>query len=135
MSISLIQNDSLGKLILRLTLGALMLFHGVAKVINPGSLEFIGKQLTNISLPHILAYGVYLGEIIAPLMIIFGIFSRIGGLLVAGTMVFAIVLVHSNELFALTEHGGLELELQLFYFMTGLAVFLLGSGRFAFKPD
>ncbi len=135
MSISLIQNDALGKLILRLTLGALMLFHGVAKALNPGSLEFIGKQLTNINLPHMLAYGVYLGEIIAPLMIILGIFSRIGGLLVAGTMIFAIVLVHSNELFSLTEHGGLALELQLFYLLMGLAVFLLGSGRIAVKPD
>ena len=135
MSISLIQNDALGKLILRLTLGALMLFHGVAKVLNPGSLEFIGKQLTNINLPHMLAYGVYLGEIIAPLMIILGIFSRIGGLLVAGTMVFAIVLVHSNELFSLTEHGGLALELQFFYLLMGLTVFLLGSGKIAVKPD
>jgi len=135
MSISLIQNDALGKLTLRLTLGILMLFHGVAKILNPGSLKFIGKQLTTISLPEMLAYGVYLGEIIAPLMIILGIFSRIGGLLIAGTMVFAIVLVHSNELFSLTEHGGLALELQLFYLLMGLAVFLLGSGRIAVKPD
>lgn len=135
MSISLIQNDALGKLTLRLTLGILMLFHGVAKILNPGSLKFIGKQLSTISLPEMLAYGVYLGEIIAPLMIILGIFSRIGGLLIAGTMVFAIVLVHSNELFSLTEHGGLALELQLFYLLMGLAVFLLGSGRIAVKPD
>lgn len=135
MSISLIQNDTLGKLTLRLTLGILMLFHGVAKILNPGSLKFIGKQLSTISLPEMLAYGVYLGEIIAPLMIILGIFSRIGGLLIAGTMVFAIVLVHSNELFSLTEHGGLALELQLFYLLMGLAVFLLGSGRIAVKPD
>ncbi len=135
MSISLIQNDALGKLTLRLTLGILMLFHGVAKILNPGSLKFIGKQLTTISLPEMLAYGVYLGEVIAPLMIILGIFSRIGGLLVAGTMVFAIVLVHSNELFSLTEHGGLALELQLFYLLTGLVVFFMGSGKLAVKPD
>ncbi len=135
MSISLIQNDALGKLILRLTLGTLMLFHGVAKILNPSSLKFIGKQLTTVSLPEMLAYGVYLGEIIAPLMIIFGIFTRIGGLLVAGTMVFAIVLVHSNELFSLTEHGGLALELQFFYLLMGLTVFLLGSGKIAVKPD
>lgn len=135
MSLSIFQNDALGKLILRLTLGILMLFHGVAKVMNPGSLEFIGKQLTTISLPDMLAYGVYLGEIVAPIMIILGIFSRIGGLLVVGTMVFAIVLVHSDELTALTEHGGLALELQLFYLLTGLAIFFMGSGKLAVKQD
>ncbi|MCP5246514.1 MAG: DoxX family protein [Burkholderiales bacterium] len=129
------QSDALGKLILRLTVGILMLFHGVHKLFNPGSLDFISKQLVGIDLPQELAYGVYLGEIIAPLLIIFGVFARFGGLLVFGNMIFAIVLAHSSQLFALTDHGGLALELQIFFLLTGLAVFFLGSGRFAVKPD
>ena len=32
-----IRNDDIGKLILRLTLGVLMLFHGVSKFQNPGT--------------------------------------------------------------------------------------------------
>ena len=105
------------------------------KILNPASLDFIATQLASISLPQVLAYGVYLGEVIAPLMIILGIFSRIGGLLVFGNMIFAIVLAHRAELFAFTDHGGHALELQLFYLFSGLAVFFLGSGRFAVTPD
>lgn len=112
-----------------------MLFHGIHKLFNPSSLDFISKQLTGIDLPQVLAYGVYLGEIVAPLMVIFGVFARWGGLLIFGNMIFAIVLAHRNQLFSLTDHGGLTLELQLFFLLTGLAVFFLGSGRIAVKPD
>lgn len=129
------QSDALGKLTLRLTVGILMLFHGVHKILSPASLDFIGKQLTSMDLPQVLAYGVYLGEVIASLMIILGIFSRFGGLLVFGNMIFAIVLAHRSQLFTLTDHGGYALELQVFFMLTGLAVFFLGSGRFAVKPD
>jgi len=129
------QSDALGKLTLRLTLGILMLFHGVHKILHPSSLDFISKQLASMDLPQALAYGVYLGEVIAPIMIILGFFSRFGALLVFGNMLVAIVLAHRSQLFTLTDHGGYALELQIFFLLTGLAVFLLGSGRFAIKPD
>jgi putative oxidoreductase len=129
------QGDSAGKLILRLTVGILMLFHGVSKVLNPGSLEPIGKQLASIGLPTFIAYGVYFGEVIAPLMIIFGVFSRIGGLIVTVNMIFAIVLVHTAQLLTMSKSGGWALELQGFYLFCGLAIFFLGSGKLAAKPD
>ena len=128
-------NDAVGKLILRLTLGILILFHRVGKLLHPGSLEFIKSQLTVAGLPTAVAYGVYLGEVIAPLMIIFGIFARYGGMIVVANMVFAIVLVHAGDLFALTEHGGWRLELQGFFLFCGLAIVFLGSGRIAVRPD
>ncbi|MBX3640877.1 MAG: DoxX family protein [Nitrosomonas sp.] len=129
------QSDALGKLTLRLSVGVLMLFHGVYKILNPASLDFISKQLAGMNLPQALAYGVYLGEVIAPLMIILGIFSRLGGLLVFGNMLFAIALAHRGQLFSLTDHGGYALELQIFFLLAGLAVFFLGSGKIAAKPD
>jgi putative oxidoreductase len=128
-------NDAVGKLILRLTLGILMLFHGVAKLLHPGSLEFINSQLTQLGLPTAVAYGVYVGEILAPLMLILGIFARYGGLIVVINMIFAIVLVHTGDLLALTDHGGWRLELQGFYLFCGLAIVFLGSGRLAVRPD
>lgn len=130
-----LQNDALGKLILRLTVGFLILFHGIFKILNPGSLDFIQIQLAGINLPTALAYGVYVGEVIAPLMIILGIFSRLGGLLVFGNMVFALVLAHRSQLFSLTGTGGWALELQGFYLFSGLAILFLGSGRMAIRPD
>ncbi len=131
----LMHNDALGKLVIRLTLGTLMLFHGIAKVLHPGTLDFISATLAGAGLPGMLAYGVYVGEIIAPLMIILGFHARIGGLLVVINMILAILLMHSGDLFSLTEHGGWRLELQGFYLFCGVAVMLLGSGRLAVKPD
>ncbi len=131
----LMNNDAVGKLVLRLTLGILILFHGVNKLLHPGSVDFISSTLTGAGLPGAIANGVYIGEIIAPLMIIIGIYSRIGGLLVAINMVFAILLVHSGDLLALTDHGGWRIELQAFYLFCAVAVIFLGSGKLAVKPD
>lgn len=130
-----LRNDAMGKLLLRLTVAGLMLFHGVAKIMHPGSLEFIGTSLSSAGMPSALAYGVYIGEVIAPLMILAGFHARIGGLVVVINMLFAIILVHMGDIFSLTQHGGWAIELQAFYLLGGLAIVLLGSGRFAIKPD
>jgi putative oxidoreductase len=133
--ISLIRNNALGLLILRLTVGGLMLFHGLAKVMHPDSLNSISGALSSAGLPSFIAYGVYIGEVIAPLMIVFGVHSRIGGLIMVVNMVFVIFLVHANDMFILTEHGGWRLELQGFYLFGALAIVFLGSGRLAVKRD
>ena len=132
---ALMYNDALGKLILRLTVGGLMLFHGIAKINKPGTVDFIGSMLSDVGFPSALAYGVYIGEVVAPLMIILGFYARIGGLLIVVNMLFAILLMHSGDLFSLTKHGGWAVELQAFYLLCGAAVMFLGSGRHAFKPD
>lgn len=132
---NLIRNDNLGKLILRLTVGTLILLHGIFKILHPESLDSISKMLATINLPRPLAYGVFLGEVIAPLMVIVGFYSRLGGLLIFGNMVFALMLAHRAQLFTLTANGGWALELQGFYLLSGLAVLFLGSGRLALKPD
>lgn len=131
----LLHNDALGKLILRLTVGVLMLFHGVSKIMNPGTVDFIGGALAGSGMPSLLAYGVYIGEVIAPLMIVLGIYCRYAALIVVINMVFAIMLMHSGDIFALTEHGGWRLELQGLYLFGALAIMFLGSGRQAIKPD
>lgn len=130
-----IYSDAMGKLTLRLTVGILMLFHGVAKIMNQGSMEFIGSSLSGIGMPPAIAYGVYIGEIIAPLMVIAGYHARVGGLIVVVNMIFAVGLVHSGDIFSLSKHGGWALELQAFYLLGCLSVALLGSGKFAIKPD
>lgn len=131
----LLHNDSLGKLILRLTVGVLMLFHGVAKIMNPGTVDYIGGVLAGAGLPSFLAYGVYVGEVVAPVMLILGIYSRYAAIIVVVNMLFAIGLMHSGELFLLTDHGGWRLELQGFYLFGAVAIMFLGSGSQAVKPD
>lgn len=134
MNLSSLNGDT-GRLILRLCVGGLMLFHGVSKILHPGALDFIGGMLQGYNIPAVFAYGVYVGEVLAPLMVIIGYQARIGGLLIAINMLFAIVLAHSGDVLSLSEHGGWMIELQMFYLLSGLAVVFLGSGRSALKPD
>ncbi len=134
MSLNLLDVDT-GKLIVRLTVGGLMLFHGIAKIIHPGSLDFIGGMLAGYGLPAILAYGVYIGEVLAPLMVIVGFKARIGGLIMALNMLSALILAHTGDFFSLSEHGGWMIELQMFYLLSAVAVVFLGSGRLAINPD
>jgi putative oxidoreductase len=130
-----LQSDDTGKLILRLTVGALMLLHGIAKATNPEGVAGISGMLVKHGLPGFIAYGAYIGEILAPLMVILGIFTRIGGLLIVANMLFAIGLAHAHQILTMGKMGGWALELQGFYLFCGIALYFLGSGRFAVKPD
>ena len=132
---SIYRSEDIAKFILRITVGLLMLFHGAAKLVNLRTLDFIKNQLEAVGMHPVIAYGVYVGEIVAPLLLVLGIYSRFGGFLIFINMLFAIILVHANDLFSLTEHGGWRLELQAFYLVGGLIIMLIGSGRFAIKPD
>ncbi len=130
-----LHNEALGKLVLRLTVGSLILFHGVAKITDPASVDYIAGALTRAGLPPLLAYGVYVGEVVAPLMVILGIYTRYAAIIIVVNMIFAITLMHMNDIFALSDNGGWRLELQGFYLFGALAIVFLGSGRHAYKPD
>lgn len=121
--------QDLGKLILRIALGALILLHGIAKL--KGGLGGIEGMLASKGLPAFLAYGAYVGEIVAPLMLIVGWHARIGGVLVAVNMLFAFALAHMGQLGALNEQGGWALELQGMFLFAAIAVALLGPGRYS----
>ena len=122
-------NESTGKLILRLSLGVLILLHGIAKLLN--GIGFISGAVTAAGLPSFVAYGVYFGEVIAPLMVILGWYSRLGAALIAVNMLFAIGLAHKAQLFQLSLTGGWALELQGMFLFAAIAVALLGPGRFS----
>lgn len=121
--------EDIGKLVLRLTLGILILLHGLAKI--TGGVSGISGALQGAGLPGALAYGVYLGEVLAPLLVIIGFYSRIAALVIVANMLFALGLVHMNDLFSLSKGGGWAIELQAFFLFTAVAVALIGPGRFA----
>lgn len=125
----ILHNNDLGKLLLRLSVGGLMLFHGIHKL--KSGLGFIEKSLVDAGLPAFLSYGVLVGEILAPLLVVLGILSRPAALLEAFVMVMAVYLVHAGELFSLTQHGGHALELQFLYLFGSLAIVFLGSGKYS----
>ena len=121
-------NDDIGKLLLRLTLGILMLLHGIAKLRY--GVSGIEGMVQSHGLPGFLAYGVFVGEVLAPLLVISGFYARIGGLIMAFNMVVAIALVHTSQLLSIGKTGGWELELQGFFLFTAIVVALIGPGKF-----
>jgi putative oxidoreductase len=122
-------SSDFGKLILRLALGGLMLLHGIGKI-SSGAASILGR-MENIGLPPGLGYLVYVGEVLAPLLLIVGLWTRPAALIVAINMVVAVALVHSDQLLTLGNSGGWALELQGMYFFAAIAVALLGAGRFS----
>lgn len=119
--------DDLGKLVLRLALGILLLLHGIAKLRY--GVEWLGGPLKAHGLPAFVAYGAYAGEVLAPILIIIGLYARVGALLAIIHMLFAFGLMHMGELFSLSKTGGWTLELQGFYLFMSLALLLMGAGR------
>ena len=121
------QSD-LGKLVLRLVLGVLILLHGIAKL--SGGLSGIEGMLAAHGLPTFLAYGALVGEVLAPLMLIAGFYTRLGALLIVVNMLFAFALAHLSQFGMLNGQGGWALELQGMFLGTAIAIALLGPGRY-----
>ena len=116
------------RLLLRFALGVLVLLHGIAKL--RGGMSGIEGMVVAQGLPGFFAYGVLVGEVLAPLMLIAGFHARTGGVLVAINMLFAILLAHMGELGRFNASGGWALELQGMFLATAVAIALLGPGRY-----
>lgn len=123
-------SEDIGKLVVRLLVGVLLLFHGWHKLVY--GVGFIGGMLSAHGLPGVFAYCAYLGEFFAPVLIIAGVLPTIGGILVTINMIVAVVLVGGSRLFSTSPMtGGYALELEAFYLFGGVAVIFLGAGRFS----
>ena len=122
--------DDVGKLILRLIVAILMGFHGASKLKH--GISWMAGPLHAHHLPMFVGYGVYVAEVIAPVLLIVGIFTRPAGLAIAFDMVMALALVVQGKAFELqAQGGGLGAELQFLYLFSALAIAFFGSGRFA----
>lgn len=122
------RNVNVGLFIVRVSLGVFMLFHGVAKLIT--GVEGIAGMVENYG-PTFLAYGVYIGEIIAPIFLILGFRTRLAGMVYVVTMFVAILIAHSGDITSLTKAGGWAVELPALYLFGGLALFFTGGGKLA----
>lgn len=120
-------NDAVGKLVLRVLTGAVVLFHGVAKLLS--GVDGIAGMLVSHGLPGFVAYGVYFGEVVAPILLIAGFYARVGALVVTINMIVAIWLAHTGMIFALNAQGGWALELQALILFNAVALVFLGPGR------
>ncbi len=121
--------DDAGKLLLRLTIGILLLMHGLFKLAN--GIDTITALVVAQGWPAWLAFGVFIGEIIAPSLLIIGVLTRAGALVIVFNMALAVYLAHASQILSLTKTGGWALELQGLFLMGALVVALLGAGRFS----
>lgn len=121
-------SNDLALLILRIGTGSLMLFHGIHKALYGH--DYIKSLLSQKGLPNIFWIGVPIAEIIAPILLILGIFTRISTLLIAFVMLFSIYLAFGLEGFTINDYGGLTAEFNIFFVFVGVALFLLGPGKY-----
>lgn len=126
-------SDNIGKLLLRLMLGGMMLFHGIDKALH--GIAFLKGIMHVHGLPEALAYGVYVGEILAPIFLIIGWKSRVWAGVIVVNMAFAVYLTQWSAMLKLAEHGAWAVEIPMFYLLSALIVMLLGSGKYAIIRD
>jgi putative oxidoreductase len=107
--------------------------HGYAKLKYGTS--FIESLLEKNNFPQYFVYGVYIGEVVAPIFIIIGYYTKTFATVIITTMLFAIYLAHPTQIFEISKHGGLELELQYFYIFSSLLIIILGPGKYSIDKD
>ncbi|PRZ25261.1 DoxX family protein [Flavobacterium granuli] len=110
-------------LILRLTLGLLMLSHGIPKLMNliNGNMEF-GDPI-GIGAPASLILTVF-AEVLCSLLIVIGLWTRLALIPLIITMAVAVFIIHINDSLGTMEPA-------LMYLLSYCALFLLGSGTFS----
>jgi putative oxidoreductase len=125
------RSDDAGKLVLRAALSILILFHGFAKI--TGGVGFITGLVAKAGLPPAFGYLVLVGEVLAPLMVLLGLWARAGAIIIAFNMLVALLLVHTGDFFRINDTGGWAVELQVLLLAAAVAVALLGAGRYSIQ--
>ena len=118
-----------GLLLLRLGVGTLILFHGIFKLTH--GVAWIGGPLGAVGLPTWLQYGVYVAEVVAPVLVIVGLWARPAALVIAFDMFMAIFLARRGDVAKINPAGGgWAIELELMFLVAALTIALAGSGRY-----
>ena len=116
-------------MLLRFGIGTLLLFHGIYKVTH--GVMWLAGPLGKVGLPPYLAYGVYVGEIVAPALLILGLWTRFAALVIAFDMFMAIFLARRADVPKINPmSGGWAIELELLFLVGALSLALTGGGRY-----
>ena len=118
-----------GLLLLRFGVGVLLLFHGIYKITH--GVGWIAGPLGAVGLPAWVAYGVYVGEVLAPVLLILGLWPRLAGLVIAFDMFMAIFLARRDDIGKINPMGGAwAIEVELLFLVGALTIALAGGGRY-----
>ena len=119
----------IGLLLLRVSTAFTMLIYGISKLIF--GIDFILDLLAQYGLPSFLGHGVFVGEIIAPILIIIGYRTKLAGLIFAINCFVATLMVQLPNLLKLDEAGGWEMGPLFIYTFFGIALFFTGGGKYS----
>lgn len=122
-----VMSEQIGKLLLRLGVGSLVLFHGVHRLLT--GLDPVREMLATHKLPEVLAYAAYFGELVGPVLVILGLFTRVGAFLIAAEIILLVMLGGVPEVASISPDGGYGLEVEALYFTAALSLILTGGGR------
>ncbi|WP_286230378.1 DoxX family protein [Neobacillus mesonae] len=124
---------NLGLLIIRLVIGVLFIGHGAQKLFGwfgGYGLKGTGGWFESIGMKPGVTMALFAGlaELIGGILFVLGLLTPLAGIMIAGTMVMAIVKVHAaNGLWATSN--GYEYNLTLLAVAIGIA--LIGPGQYA----
>ena len=119
--------QSLGLLLLRLAVGAMMIHHGQDKIADPQGFATNYMAALHLPFPLVMAYAAGYAEIFGSWLLIFGLLTPIGALALTGTMAvagFHHILTSGFNIYVL--------ELVILYLGGSVALLLLGPGRISF---
>jgi putative oxidoreductase len=125
-----LRNNDLGLLLLRLTVGGLMLFHGVHKLIY--GVSAIEDMLAGLGLPGFIAYFSLAAELLASVLIVLGAWTRVASVVMVGNMAVAILMAHLSVIFSVDPMtGGWAIELPMLYLLGAAVLCFTGGGKYA----
>lgn len=131
-------DDAWSSLILRVTLGLVMLPHGLQKTVGAfGGFGFSGTMnffTTQMHIPAVLAFLVIMAESVGAVMLIIGLWSRVAAFGIACVMIGAIWLVHLPYGFFMNWFGkqsGEGYEYHLLALAISVAIMIAGSGKWS----
>ena len=87
---------------------------------------FLGTSPTNTYNEYLvyISYGIYIGEVITPIFLIFGKYIRIAASIIAVDILLAMLLLYRDNIFSLSETGGWSIELPMLYFVVAVTLAL-----------
>lgn len=112
----------LALLLLRVGFGGFMLTHGIPKFEKLSDASGFHDPLGIGALPSLLL--TIIGEVVAPLLLIIGLKTKLAALPAAITMLVAAFVVHGKDNLGAKEHA-------LLYAIVFIVIFLAGPGRFS----
>ncbi|WP_010252621.1 DoxX family protein [Myroides injenensis] len=127
------RNVNIGLLISRIAIGGPMLLYGIGKLVH--GIDFIQQLLVSKGLPSVFGYGVYIGEVVAPLLLLIGFRTRIVAAVFAINCLTAMLLAQSSDIFSLNDNGGWKVELLGMYILIAVALYFTGGGKYAISTD